>query len=171
MQNHQQTHQGLLPTKYSPLPLCCIQLLSCLHGHFCFPVNVFRLNWSGAKYLSSPLHPSHFSLSFFVLDQFLDLIHHMDPQAVESAQLRLARCNEMAEVNTRRSTGGGRDRLEHDSKISIAAVCFASWKHGLGLSQSIWTINSPLAFDSLKLYFCHLLSGNNTSYHMDVKTY
>lgn len=61
----------------------------------------------------------------------------MDPQTVESAQLRLARCNEMAEVNTRRSTGGGRDRLEHNSKNSIAAVCFASWKHGLGLSQSI----------------------------------
>lgn len=102
--------------KYSLLTLCCIQLLSCLHGHFCFLVNVFRFNWSSAKYLFPPPHPSHFSLSFFALNQFLDLIHHMDPYAVESAQLRLACCKEMAEVNTRRrNTGGGRDRHEHDS--------------------------------------------------------
>lgn len=84
-------------------------------------------------------HPLLFSFSFFILDQLLDLIHHMDPQAVESAQLRLACCNTMAEMNTKRRWEQGEEGpdLSMTSKISTAAGCFASWKHGLGLSTGL----------------------------------
>lgn len=81
-------------------------------------------------------HPLLVSFSFFIPDQLLDLIHHMDPQAAESAQLRLACCNPMAEMNTKRRWERGEEGtdLSTTPKISIAAGCFASWKPGLGLS-------------------------------------
>lgn len=84
-------------------------------------------------------HPLLFSFSFFILDQLLDLIHHMDPQAVESAELKLACCNVMAEMNTKRRWEQGEEGtdLSMTPKISIAAGCFASWKHGLGLSTGL----------------------------------
>lgn len=72
-------------------------------------------NWSCAEQLcSSRLYFLLFL--FFVLDQFLDLIHHVDPQVVESAQLRLACCSVMAEMNTKRKwEQREEDRPEHDS--------------------------------------------------------
>lgn len=93
-------------------------------------------------------HPCLFSFSFFILDQLLDLAHHVDPQAVESAQPRLACCDAMAETNTKRRQEQGEEGadLSMTPKISIAAGCFASWKHGLGLStgQGVRTFNYKL---------------------------
>lgn len=57
-------------------------------------------------------HPLLFSFSFFILDQLLDLIHHMNPRAVESAQLRLACCRNEHQEEV--GAGGGRARPEHD---------------------------------------------------------
>lgn len=75
--------------------------------------------WNGIDPVqnSSALPDSTFCFFFFfVLDQFLDLIHHVDPQVVESAQLRLACCSVMAEMNTKRKwEQREEDRPEHDS--------------------------------------------------------
>lgn len=85
------------------------------HACFCSRVSVLKWNWSCAEQLcSSRLYFLLFL--FFVLDQFLDLIHHVDPQVVESAQLRLACCSVMAEMNTKRKwEQREEDRPEHDS--------------------------------------------------------
>lgn len=135
VQNHQQKQQGLLLPKVLT-PACTLHPAALsfswalLFSSQCLGVELIQCK------IALLSHPLLFSFSFFILDQLLDLIHHMDPQAVESAQLRLACCNMMAEMNTerRREQGEEGTDLSMTPKISIAAGCFASWKHGLGLS-------------------------------------
>lgn len=126
------------PQKYSLLPLCCIQLLSCLMGTSVF--QSVSSNWIDPVQNISPHLSTLLTFLFLFLSWINSLIwfitwtckllsqHNWGWHAVTRWQNWTPRGGVQVEEGT---------DLSMTPKISVAAVCFASWKHGLGLSQSV----------------------------------